>query len=108
MRGDLVTIAIPGDYGKPRPALVVQDDAFVDLESLTVLRLTTDLRTFPLFRIDIAPEASNGLREHSQIMIDKAVAVPRHRIGRRIGQIDDAIMRRVDAALTRFLGLDRA
>lgn len=105
MRGDLVTIAIPGDYGKPRPALVIQDDAFADLESLTVLRLTTDLRNFPLFRIDIEPGASNGLRERSQIMIDKAVAVPHRRIGRRIGRVEDTVMSRVDVALVRFLGL---
>jgi mRNA interferase MazF len=104
-RGDLVTIAIAGDYGKPRPALVVQDDAFGALDSVTVLQLTSDLRDLRLVRINIEPTRENGLLRRSQIQIDKAVSVSRHRIGRRIGRVDEATMRRVDRALMRFLGL---
>ena len=104
-RGDVVTVVIAGDYGKPRPALVVQDNAFLGLPSTTVLQLTSDLSDFPLFRIDIEPSRENGLRETSRIMIDKAVTVRRSKIGRRIGRIDDDTMRRVDRALARFLGL---
>jgi mRNA interferase MazF len=104
-RGDLVTVAIAGDYGKRRPALVIQDDGFSGLESLTMLRLTSDLRNWPLFRIEVEPTRANGLRERSHIMIDKAISVPRTRIGHRIGYVDTATMRRVDRALARFLGL---
>lgn len=104
-RGDLVTIALPGDYGKPRPALVVQDDAFRALESVTVLRLTSELHPWPQFRITVEPTESNGLRKPSQVMIDKAATVPRRRIGQRIGRLDDATLQRVDATLARFLGL---
>jgi mRNA-degrading endonuclease toxin of MazEF toxin-antitoxin module len=28
MRGELVTLTLQGDFGKPRPALVIQADAF--------------------------------------------------------------------------------
>jgi len=101
----LVTVVIAGDYGKPRPALVVQNNAFLGLPSITVLRLTSDLYVSPLVRIQIVPSQENGLRENSHIMIDKAVTVRRSKIGRRIGRIDDDTMGRVDGALALFLGL---
>jgi len=104
-RGDLVVVAMQGDYGKPRPALVMQSDAFADLNSLTVLRLTTDVRDLPLTRITIEPGRSTGLRLPSQVMIDKAGTIPRAKIGQRIGRVDAATMRSVETALARFLGL---
>jgi mRNA interferase MazF len=67
-RGDVVVIALPGDYGKPRPALVVQADAFLGLQSVTVLRLTSDLHDAPLVRIDVQPDTRNGLRQRSQVI----------------------------------------
>src|SRR5690606_25016789 len=104
-RGDLVTIAIAGDYGKPRPALVIQDDAFNALASVVVLRITGDLDDWPLLRVTIEPDATNGLRKPSQIMIDKPTAVPKARIGQRIGRVDTHTMRAVSLAVRRFLGL---
>lgn len=104
-RGDLVTVAIPGDYGKPRPALVGQDDAFNGLDSVTVLLLTSYLREGPLLRVPMQPSPENGLRVESHVMIDKAASVPRSRLGARIGRADDATLRAVDLALARFLGL---
>jgi mRNA interferase MazF len=104
-RGDLVTIALPGEYGKPRPALVIQADAFQALASVTVLPLTSELHEWPLFRITMRPSRSNGLRAASQAAADKAVTVPRSKIGQRIGSADAATMRAVDRALSRFLGL---
>lgn len=105
-RGDLVTIALQGDYGKPRPALVMQDDAFAALASVSVLRLTGELHDWPLFRITVEPDASNGLQKTSQVMIDKPAAVPKTKIGHRIGRIDDASMQAVSAAFGRFHGLN--
>jgi mRNA interferase MazF len=104
-RGDLVTIALPGDYGKPRPALVVQDDAFRALESVTFLRLTSEVHAWPRFRVTVEPSAGNGLRKRSQVMVDEAVTVPRRRIGQRIGHLDEATLRTVGTTLARFLGL---
>lgn len=104
-RGDLVTIALPGDYGKPRPALVIQADAFQHLPSVTVLRLTSELHDWPLFRITVRPSRSNGLQKTSQIMVDKAATVSRAKLDQRIGRADAGTMRSIDALLTRFLGL---
>lgn len=101
-------IAFKGEYGsKPRPALVVQADDFSDTASVTVLLLTSELRNQNFLRIDIAPNAANGLREPSQIMIDKCVTVPRQGryVDATIGRVDDASLRAVNVALARFLGL---
>jgi mRNA interferase MazF len=107
-RGDLVTIAVSGDYGKPRPALVIQADAFSDLTSITVLRLTSTFHDAPLVRITVRPTVENSLRVASQIMIDRAISVPRHRIGPTFGKLDDATMRTVNGAVAVFLGLAEA
>jgi mRNA interferase MazF len=105
-RGDLVTIAVAGDYGKPRPALVVQADAFMSLPSVTVLRLTSEINAEHLVRVTVPPTPENGLRASSQVMIDKAVSVPRTRVGAVFGRLDDALMLSVSRALASFLGLD--
>lgn len=104
-RGDIVAIAIPGDYGKPRPALVIQHDAFGDLESLVVLRITSAVHELPLFRISIEPSAANGLRKPSQVMIDKPAAVPKGKVGQRIGHLDSDTLREVSLSVRRFLDL---
>jgi mRNA interferase MazF len=104
-RGDVVAIALSGDYGKPRPALVVQDDAFAMLDSTTVLLITSDLYESPLVRINLQPAKQNGLRRPSQVMIDKAMTVPSVKLGQYIGHVDDAVMKLVSDALARFLGL---
>jgi mRNA interferase MazF len=105
-RGELVTIAMGGDYGKPRPALVIQSDAFLDLPSVTVLRITSELHEWPLLRVTIAPNAVNGLRKTSQIMIDKAATVPRAKLGPSIGRVEADTLHSVDLALQAFLGLE--
>jgi mRNA interferase MazF len=99
-----VTVVLPRDYGKPRPALVIQSDLFDEHPSVTVLPLTTDLRPTPLFRIDIAPSGENGLRAPSQVMVDKPQAVPRAKIGKRIGGLSESDMLAVNRALALFLG----
>ncbi len=104
-RGDLITIVVSGDYGKPRPALVIQADMFSALNSVTVLRLTSELHNWPLLRITIEPKKANGLQKPSQVMIDKATTVPREKIGQCIGHVDRNTMRCVEEALSKFLGL---
>lgn len=103
-RGDIVLIALPGAYGKPRPALVIQSDLFDDHPSVTVLPITSDLREAPLFRIGLEPTPENGLRLPSEIMVDKTHTVPRDKIGAPIGRASDADMLRVTRALALFLG----
>ena len=105
-RGQFVTIAAPGDYGKPRPALVVQSDLFDELPSVVICPLTTTLRTdADQFRLDVAPSPHNGLRQASQIAIDKLTALPVVKIGTVIGAADDALLLRVTRALALFLGV---
>ena len=103
-RGDVVTVALQGDYGKPRPALVVQSDLFDTHPSVTILPVTSELRKTPLFRVDVEPADTNGLRKKSQIMIDKAQTVARAKIGKTIGRIDDPTLLAVNRLLALFLG----
>jgi mRNA interferase MazF len=106
LRGDFVTVAIAGDFGKPRPALVVQSNLFSELPSLVVCPLTTHLRSnADQFRLDVAPTEANGLREPSQITIDKITVIPAAKIGAVIGRADDTLMVRVNRALAVFLGV---
>jgi mRNA interferase MazF len=103
-RGDLVTIALSGDYGKPRPALVIQSDLFEAHPSITVLPVTSKLRETPLFRVRVEPSGENGLRKVSDIMIDKTQSVARDRVGSVIGRLGDEGMLAVNRALAVFLG----
>jgi mRNA interferase MazF len=104
-RGDCVTVALPGDFGKPRPALVIQSDAFAETATVTVLPLTGTLINAPLFRPNVQPTPTNGLRKPTQVMIDKAIAVKRDRVGPPIGRIDDATLLAVTRSLAVFLGI---
>ena len=93
------------DYGKPRPAVVVQSDLFNETHaSIIVCLLTTDTQDAPLFRVDIALALGNGLTDPSQIMVDKIVALRRERIGDVIGRIDDDTLIRLNRSLALFLG----
>lgn len=103
-RGDIVTVALPGAYGKPRPALVVQSDLFDEHPSVTILPVTSELRDTPLFRITVNSAPENGLLKTSQIMVDKTQSVPRNKIGKTLGRLDDGTMISVNRALALFLG----
>ena len=103
-RGDLVTVATSGDYGKPRPALIVQADAYAEHPSITVLPLTSELHDLPLLRITVEPGEGSGLRLRSQVMVDKATTIPRAKAGSRIGRLDVATLADVSRALAGFLG----
>jgi mRNA interferase MazF len=105
-RGDLVTVAAAGDYGKPRPAVIVQTDAFPENHaSVVVCQLTSDLAQAPDFRVTIEPKPENGLRRTSQIMADEPVTVRRERIGRKIGHLGNQDMARLGIALAFVFGL---
>lgn len=103
-RGDFVVVAIQGNFGKPRPALIVQSDMFAGHSSVTVLPVTSDLYEAPLFRVTVQPNSGNGLRLPSQIMVDKPYTVLRERVGQTIGRLDDPTMVAVNRALALFLG----
>ena len=105
-RGDVVTVAAAGDYGKPRPAVVVQTDAFPESHaSVVVCQLTSELVDAPDFRVTIDPKPENGLRLPSQVMADKPVTIRRERVGQKIGRLGSQDMARLSAALAFVLGL---
>ncbi len=105
-RGDLVVAALPGELGKPRPALVSQSDLFNDQHpTTTVLPLTSELLNAPVYRILVEPSEANGLRAISQIMVDKPTSIRRERIGKLIGRLDDDTMLRVSRALAVWMGI---
>jgi mRNA interferase MazF len=104
-RGDLVSIAIKGDFGKPRPALVIQADAFGEHASVTVLPVTSTRVAAPLLRVTLRPSTENGLQKTSQVMVDKAIAVRREKIGPAFGRIDADAMVEIERCLALFLGI---
>lgn len=103
-RGDLVTIALQGAYGKPRPALIIQSDLFDEHPSVTVLPVTSELRDPSVFRLMVTPSKINGLQKNSQIMIDKVQTVPREKVGTPFGHLDKQTLLSVNRALAVFLG----
>ncbi|WP_215877946.1 type II toxin-antitoxin system PemK/MazF family toxin [Acidithiobacillus ferrooxidans] len=105
MRGDLVTIAMQGDFGKPRPALVIQANLFGEHTSVTVLPITSTLVAAPLLRVTVPPSAENGLQKPSQVMVDKAMTVKREKTGPAFGRIDADAMVEVERCLAVFLGI---
>jgi len=105
-RGDVVIVAAPGDYGRPRPAVIVQTDAFPENHaSVVICQMTSDIVDARDFRITIEPGPETGLRERSQVMADKPVTVRRERIRRRVGRLDANDITRLNTALAFVMGL---
>ena len=105
-RGDVVTVAATGDYDKPRPAVIVQTDAFPESHaSIVICQMTSVLSNAPDFRITIDPNAANGLRVRSQVMVDKPTSVRRERIGQSIGRLGAEDIGRLNIALAFVMGL---
>jgi mRNA interferase MazF len=104
-RGDLVIVAAPGDYGKPRPAVIVQSNAIPESHASVVICPMTSELVEADFRITIEPGPETGLRDRSQVMADKPVTIRRERIGQRIGQLGAADIARLNVALAFVMGL---
>ena len=105
-RGEIWTVAGANDYaGKPRPALILQDDRFDATKSITICVVTSDQSEAPLFRIPVTPSTQNGLNTDSMLMVDKITTVPKNKLGQRIGELEADDMARVNQAVLIFLGL---
>lgn len=105
MRGQLVTIAVNGDFGKPRPALVIQADHFDDLETATIIPLSSTIIEAPLLRLTVEPDEMNGLHKPSQIMIDKVITVRRDKMSAPFGTLAPQTLLEVERCLAVFLGI---
>jgi mRNA interferase MazF len=107
-RGEIWTMAGGTGYAsKPRPVVIVQDDAFTARYSIVVCLITTDATDLPVFRVPVDPTAENGLRATSRLMVDKVTTVPKSRLGQRIGRLADDDLLRLNRSLLVFLGLAR-
>jgi mRNA interferase MazF len=107
-RGEVWTLSGGARYtGKPRPAVIVQEDRFDQTDSITLCAFTTDPTDAPLLRMLIEPTDRNGLKSASRLIIDKITTVPKARLGQRIGKLNDEDTVRLNRALTVFLGLAR-
>ncbi len=105
-RGDVVTVAARGDYGKPCPAVIVQTDALpAEHSSVVICQMTSEIAEAPHFRITLEPTEKNGLLTRSQIMADKPVTIRRGRVGRRIGSLDEKDVARLNVACAFVMGL---
>ncbi len=104
-RGEVWTVSGGGYAGKPRPAVVVQDDRFDATASITICVFTTDETDAPLIRLPILPSERNGLRSTSRLMVDKITTVSKDKLGERIGRLDDEDVVRLNRAILIFLGM---
>jgi mRNA interferase MazF len=104
-RGDFVTVAMPGDFGKPRPALVIQSDQFSEHTTVTVLPVTSTLVSAPLLRVTVQPTPESGLQKPSQVMVDKAMTMKRDKVGPAFGRIDADVLVEIERCLAVFLGI---
>lgn len=104
-RGDIVIVALQGDSGKPRPAVIIQANWFNTLATVVALPLTSHLQDAAAVRINVAPSASNGLLVPSQVAIDRPQTVRLTKIGPIVGRMDEDIMQAINRALAVFLGL---
>lgn len=102
-----MTIAMQGDFSKPRPALVIQSDQFNEHATVTVLLVSSTLVDAPLFRVTVQADKINSLQKPSQVMVDKAMTVKRDKLGEAFGSASDEIMLEVGRCLAVFLGIAR-
>ncbi|GLS21521.1 putative endoribonuclease MazF [Labrys miyagiensis] len=105
-RGEVWTISGGKDYaGKPRPAVIVQDDCFDATDSITICAFTTDPTDAPLFRLVVEQNERNGLRAACRLMVDKITTVPKAKLGTQVGRLDEEDIVRLNQAMTVFLGM---
>jgi len=105
-RGELWTVnGGPGYLGRPRPAVILQDDRFEATSSVTICPFTSDPTEAPLLRVLIDPSSTNGLQVASRLMVDKITTVARSKVDRQIGRLADEDLVRLNRAVMVFLGL---
>ena len=104
-RGDVAIVSLPGDFGKPRPAVVVQGEAVSGFDSVILCPLTTVRTNSSLVRLALEPTAENGLTAPSEVMVEKVITVSRNRLGAPIGRLSESEMTALDIRLALVLGL---
>jgi mRNA interferase MazF len=106
-RGDVVVCALSGDYGKPRPAVVVQSDLFNSTHaSITICPITSHIVAAPLFRLEVASTQENGLKQESQIMVDKLTTLHKDKIQQKIGMISYDLQLELNKAIKLWMSVE--
>lgn len=105
-RGDVVLVVGQGDFGKVRPAVVVQTDRLASVESVVVCLCTSELSGDGPLRLPIQPDAVNGLRQPSEVMVEKVVTYRPERIRQVVGALPSPFMIELSRRLAFVLGLD--
>jgi mRNA interferase MazF len=104
-RGDIVTVSAPGDYGKPRPAVAIQSEQLADTDSILLCLMTTTERGASFYRIPVASSPPTGLRQASQIMVDKVVTVRSEKCGQPVGRLDGPTILALNRTLALVIGI---
>lgn len=105
-RGDVVVVALPGDLGKPRPAVIVQVDVLNDnLRTVLLCPISSFSSSPSFFRVSVEPTSENGLRLPSEIMVEKLQAANKSKVGQVIGRLDEPTLMKLARALVISLGL---
>ncbi len=104
-RGDIVTVAAQGDYGKPRPAVVIQSDWLAATDSVLVALLTSAVFDAPIYRLRIEATPQTGLKVISDVMVEKILAIPREKCGPRIGRLDESKLIALNHMLSVVIGI---
>jgi mRNA interferase MazF len=105
-RGDIIICTLTGDYGKPRPAVVIQSNLFNPTHaSITVCPITSHLIDAPLFRLSLIPNSLTGLTLESQIMVDKIISIKSEKITQKIGKLSSDEILKLDDAIKLWLSL---
>lgn len=104
-RGDIVIVSMPGDYGKSRPAVIIQSDQIEETDSILICLMTSDVRATSHYRLPIEPMPDNGLREATDIMVDKIMSIRRAKCSPPIGRLDVDEIAALDEMLAFVIGL---
>ncbi len=106
MKGQvLITSTGGGLTGKPRPAVIVQDDGFDFADTVIIVPLTTENSIDHSVRPLISPDAKNGLKQLSCAMVNRMAAIRKADINAIVGRLSDDDMTKIDAAMSAILGL---
>ena len=105
-RGDIVAVAAPGDYGKPRPAVVIQADLLNQSAQSTIVALVTShLIDAPLLRLTLEPNSGNGLQKRSQVQVNRLLTLPIAKVGATIGRLSGQDLVDLDRPMAVVIGL---
>lgn len=100
-----MTVALAGDHGKPRPAIIIQADQTSDTASVLVCLCTSKVEETSPYQLRVEPTPMNGLRKPTLVQAEKIHAVTRTKCGSVIGRLTPNEIESIDIRLTFILGL---